>query len=80
MPATGVIVMFACRIPAFIFFAQTGLCASRAAARRLINEGGGYVNGERLGSFEDSITLDHCKEGIIILRAGKKRFHKVVVE
>jgi tyrosyl-tRNA synthetase len=67
-------------IAAFILFAQTGLCASRAAARRLIAEGGGYVNGERLGSFEDSITSAHVKDGIIVLRAGKKRFHKVVVE
>jgi len=67
-------------IAAFVLFAQTGLCASRAAARRLIGEGGGYVNGERLGSFEESITLAHCKDGIIVLRAGKKRFHKVVVK
>jgi len=67
-------------IAAFILFAQTGLCGSRAAARRLIAEGGGYVNGERLESFEDSISLAHSKDGIIVLRAGKKRFHKVVVE
>jgi len=67
-------------VPAFIFFADAGLCASRAAARRLIAEGGGYVNGERVGSFEDTITLEHVKDGYILLRAGKKRFHKVVVE
>ena len=66
-------------VAAFILFAQTGLCASRAAARRLIAEGGGYVNGERLGSFDDSITLAHVKDGCILLRAGKKNFHKVLV-
>ena len=66
-------------VAAFILFAQTGLCASRAAARRLIADGGGYVNGERLGSFDDSITLAHLKDGCILLRAGKKNFHKVLV-
>ena len=67
-------------IAAFILFEQTGLCASRAAARRLIADGGGYVNGERLSSFEDRITTAHVKDGCILLRAGKKNFHKVVVE
>ena len=67
-------------VAAFILFAQTGLCASRAAARRLIGDGGGYVNGERLSSFEDRITLAHVKDGCILLRAGKKNFHKVVIE
>jgi tyrosyl-tRNA synthetase len=66
-------------VPAFILFADAGLCASRAAARRLLTEGGGYVNGERIASFEDSITLDHVRDGAILLRAGKKRFHRVLV-
>jgi len=72
--------VFQTGMPAFILFAQVGLCASRAAARRLIGDGGAYVNGHRLDSFEDSITLDHCRDGVIVLRAGKKRFHKVVVD
>lgn len=67
-------------IAAFILFERTGLCASKGAARRLLGEGGGYVNGERLTSFEDSINLSHVKDGIILLRAGKKRYHKVVVD
>jgi tyrosyl-tRNA synthetase len=67
-------------IAAFILFERTGLCASKGAARRLLGEGGGYVNGERLSSFEDPINLSHVKDGIILLRAGKKRYHKVVVD
>ncbi len=66
-------------VPAFMLFADAGVCSSRAAARRLIAEGGGYVNGRRIGSFEDSITLEHVRDGSILLRAGKKRFHKVNV-
>jgi len=66
-------------VPAFILFADAGVCASRAAARRLITEGGAYVNGKRLSSFECSITHAHVNDGYILLRAGKKRFHKVVV-
>jgi tyrosyl-tRNA synthetase len=66
-------------VPAFMLFADAGVCASRAAARRLIAEGGAYVNGRRLVSFEDRITLEHVQDGSILLRAGKKRFHKVNV-
>jgi len=35
-------------IPAFILFSDIGLCASRSDARRLITEGGAYVNNVRL--------------------------------
>ncbi|MCK7511457.1 MAG: hypothetical protein MZV70_50370 [Desulfobacterales bacterium] len=35
-------------IPAFKLFHETGLAASGAAARRLIDQGGAYVNGERI--------------------------------
>jgi len=67
-------------VPAFVLFARAGLCSSRAAARRLIAEGGGYVNGERLDAFDAAITLADVKDGCILLRAGKKRFHKVIIE
>jgi tyrosyl-tRNA synthetase len=60
-------------IAAVELFAETGLCTSRGEARRLISQGGGYVNERR-------ITEEHVKEGAIILRAGKKRYHRVVLD
>ncbi len=66
-------------IPAFVLFADTGLCSSRSEARRLIEKGGGYVNGRKLASFDEKITETFAKDGIILLRAGKKKYHKIVL-
>jgi tyrosyl-tRNA synthetase len=66
-------------ITAWELFAETGLCASKGEARRLISQGGGYVNGSRLKGIDEVITEEHIREGTIILRAGKKRYHRVVL-
>jgi tyrosyl-tRNA synthetase len=68
-------------IPAFRLFYELGLSASGAAARRLIGQGGGYVNGRRIESPERLINaLDLTAEGFIVLRCGKKRYHRLDVE
>jgi tyrosyl-tRNA synthetase len=67
-------------IPAFELFAETGLCASRGAARRLIEQGGAYVNEERLGQFDARIGSDRLTEDGIILKAGKKKIHRIRAE
>jgi tyrosyl-tRNA synthetase len=68
-------------IPAFKLFHEIGLAASGAAARRLIDQGGAYVNGERIDASERLITAaDLTREGAMVLRSGKKRFHRLHVE
>ncbi len=59
-------------------FQQVGLCRSRSEARRLIQQGGAYINDEPVGSVDDLVTAHHLSEGAILLRAGKKRYHRVV--
>ena len=61
-------------------FQRVGLCRSRSEARRLIQQGGAYVNDGPVDSVDDVITLDHLDDGAILLRAGKKRYHRVLVE
>jgi len=39
-------------IPAFKLFEMTGLCGSSSEARRLIEQGGGYLNKERVDRFD----------------------------
>jgi tyrosyl-tRNA synthetase len=65
-------------IPAPELFQRVGLCRSRSEARRLIQQGGAYINEEPVGSVEELITADFLNEGMILLRAGKKRYHRVV--
>ena len=66
-------------IVAFVLFAKTGLSATRSDARRLIKDGGGYVNNRRVEKFDEIISAEDVHDGIIMLRAGKKRYHKLVL-
>jgi tyrosyl-tRNA synthetase len=62
-------------IPAFELFQDAGLCSSRGEARRLIAQGGGYVNDRQLRAFDERIGLaDLNGTGEIRLRKGKKRY------
>jgi tyrosyl-tRNA synthetase len=65
-------------IPAYLLFEETALSASRAEARRLIQEGGAYINGKRAQSFDEMVGEADLNSGSIILRAGKKRYHRIV--
>jgi tyrosyl-tRNA synthetase len=60
--------------------AETGLCASRSAARRLIQQGGAYLNGERIGDLELPVGTHHLTAEGILLKAGKKKVHRVQVQ
>jgi len=65
-------------IPAFKVFSQVGLATSGGAARRLIEQGGAYINDVRIRHFDKMITADDLVSGEILLRAGKKRYHKII--
>jgi tyrosyl-tRNA synthetase len=67
-------------IPAFKLFHMVGLASSGGAARRLIVQGGGYVNGRRIEAMDTIITDKDLKKGEILLRAGKKRYHRIRVK
>jgi tyrosyl-tRNA synthetase len=68
-------------IPAFKLFHEAGLADSNGAARRLIQQGGAYVNGQRIEAFDQLISeQDLDDEKTIVLRSGKKRFHKIKVQ
>jgi tyrosyl-tRNA synthetase len=68
-------------IPAFKLFHMVGLTASGGAARRLIEQGGAYINGSRIESFDQLITANDINDdNVIVLRSGKKRFHQVKIK
>jgi tyrosyl-tRNA synthetase len=67
-------------IPAFKLFHMVGLANSGSASRRLIAQGGAYLNGKRLELFDYLITDSDVDNMEILLRAGKKRFHKLKVK
>ena len=67
-------------IPAYELFFRTGLAKSLGEARRLINQGGAYMNGSTIEAYDLLIQSSDFKDGEVILRAGKKRFHKIQIQ
>ncbi|MHB9019970.1 MAG: tyrosine--tRNA ligase [Minisyncoccota bacterium] len=62
-------------VPAFELFHEANLCASRGEAKRLISQGGGYVNDRQLTAFDERIGVGDADErGEIRLRKGKKKY------
>ncbi len=53
------------------------LVPSKAEARRLIQQGGISVNDEKKTDVKTEISTDDFKDGFIVIKKGKKVFHKV---
>jgi tyrosyl-tRNA synthetase len=67
-------------VPIFRLFEATGLCLSGSEARRLIEQGGGYLNKKRIDRFDYLVTFnDFIGKDEILLRAGKKKFHRIKI-
>ena len=65
-------------IPVIELFQRVGLATSRSEARRLIAQGGAYLNDVKVTSVDQVITRQELGDGLL-LRAGKKRYHRVIV-
>ena len=60
-------------------FTEVGLTPSRKEAKRMIEQGGLYVNDGRVDSVERLVSVkDLGPGGDIILKAGKKKVHRIV--
>jgi tyrosyl-tRNA synthetase len=60
-------------------FTEVGLTPSRKEAKRLIEQGGLYVNDERIDSPERLLTVKDLGPEGMLLKAGKKKVHRVVI-
>ncbi len=67
-------------IPAYMLFERAGLLKTRGEARRLISQGGAYLNGKRIQSFDQIISSKNLKENSLLLRAGKKKYMRITLE
>ena len=66
-------------ISAIDLLSACGLIPTRSEGRRLIEQGGMLVNGEKVASFDTKISAELLKEGVKI-KKGKKVFHKAVLK
>ena len=62
------------------FMVTTKLVASKGEARRLITGGGAYLNEEKITAVDRMIGSTDIKDGIIMLRSGKKTYLKVIIK
>ncbi len=67
-------------IPIVNLFCEVGLGGSKSAVRRLIQQGGAYLNGKQVKESDSIVTEKHLDDGTLLLRHGKKRFRRVVIE
>ncbi|HET6384528.1 MAG TPA: tyrosine--tRNA ligase [Armatimonadota bacterium] len=65
-------------ITAVELFIRAGLCGSRNDARRLIEQGGAAIDSERVAGLEQVVDMGRLEAGVL-LRAGKKRYMRVVL-
>lgn len=56
------------------------LASSRGEARRMVLDGGVSVNGDKVDDFKMAIGLELFKDGEIILRRGKKKYFRLLLE
>ena len=56
------------------------LIPSKGEGRRLIQQGGIYVNDERIEAIDHTLTDSDLKDRSLMIRKGKKVYHKVTVE
>jgi tyrosyl-tRNA synthetase len=67
-------------IPLFKLLETAGLCSSGSEAKRLIEQGGAYINNKKVNKFDELIkTKDFDPNGTVLLRAGKKKFHRIKI-
>lgn len=66
-------------IPIIELFHEVGLATSRSEARRLIQQGGGYINEKQYKAIDVVIDSSFLDDDALLLRAGKKRYHRIVL-
>jgi len=61
-------------------FVRAGLCSSTGEARRLVSQGGAYLEGEVIDSVDFSLDESYADREEILIRAGKKRHYRFLIE
>ncbi|AIN93056.1 tyrosine--tRNA ligase [Treponema putidum] len=60
-------------------FAEAGLASTKSDARRLVEQGGAFINEEKISDTKAIIGKEKLdKDNEMILRAGKKRFMRII--
>jgi tyrosyl-tRNA synthetase len=59
---------------------ELGLVPSNGEGFRTIEQGGLTVNDVKIEDKKTQVTLDMFKDGSLLIKKGKKKFHRVIVK
>ncbi len=59
---------------------KTGLISSRGEGRRLVQQGGVYINEETIEDIHHLVSLESFKDNKLMIRKGKKTYHRVKIQ
>lgn len=58
---------------------ELGLIKTNSEGRRLVEQGGVTIDGEKVEAVDKLVTLEDFKDGRILIRKGKKVYHQVKI-
>ena len=59
---------------------KTGLVPTRSEGRRAIEQGGVSVDGEKITDIKYTVAKENIPENGLVLKRGKKKFHKILTK
>ncbi len=57
--------------------AEAGLCKSKSEARRLVQQGGARLGDRKVADIGEQVTSEDFHDGMVLLRAGKRKVHRL---
>ncbi|WP_160674255.1 tyrosine--tRNA ligase [Clostridium sp. C8-1-8] len=60
--------------------AETAIIPSKAEGKRLVQQGGLSINGEKVTDFKRELTAEDFKDGAVLIKRGKKNYNKIGLE
>lgn len=67
-------------VPIIEVLCLTRLAATKSEARRMISQGGIYVNDQKINSVDFTVSTELVKNSSILIRRGKKQYCRILVE
>ena len=60
--------------------AKNKVVPSKAEGKRLVQQGGLSLNGEKVTDFKRTLNIEDFKDNEALIKRGKKNYHKIVIE
>ena len=62
------------------YLTENGVLKTKSEGRRLIQQNGMSLNGEKVTDVAFALTEEAFKDGEAVIKMGKKKFHRVVLK